>query len=427
MKRKIVLFLTLLAMTLCIFAFASSADGIYSDFTQPGVNGESPLFSFLGYTTSDDGSIAVGYKIDHDAIENYKAITGEDLKIGLVVTIKDYVEDAKPLDESGLPTGENKDKILVINFNQSYDRAFATFFGIPTEMRDSHLIMSLFVVEKDGVKYVGDETTDEGPQSISINDALQGLPATPAVPPITEVTVNGMTYSTNGVTEQSWDRLRQQNASNADYNIGSYKTDKELNGSGLFDLGIKGKAQLIAIGGSLINMPAASALMSHYLKNTGATYNIDVADFLSDDSGALSCRNTAINNALRAAEQLARKNKTVTINQLTEGHPMDWQLATDNWKYAVGSYFDDVDVINLTVTEVDGVKTYSADIKYIVTDFYNWDTNDTYPFKKIVSPHELHELHRAGIAREFLSYGEITYTNITWTEGQTVDQIAGLN
>ena len=106
---------------------------------------------------------------------------------------------------------------------------------------------------------------------------------------------------------------------------------------------------------------------------------------------------------------------------------MQWQLATQNWQYAIGSYFDDVDVINLTVAEVNGVKTYTADIKYIVTDFYNWDTNDYNDFKGLVSPHELHELHKAGLAREFMSYGEYTYANITWTEGQTVSEIAGLN
>ena len=288
---------------------------------------------------------------------------------------------------------------------------------------DKSVIMSLFVAESTGVKYIGEETTDEGPESISYNDVILGKPATPAVPPVVEVTIGGMTYSVNGVTEQAWDRIKQQNNSNADYNTGSSLSSSQLTGI----TGVKTKAQMIAAGGSLINMPMASALMNHYLKNTGETYNIDVASFLKDDSGALKSRNNAINNALRASELLARKNKKITVNQLAEGHPMQGSLATQNWQYAIGSYFDDVDIINLTVTEVNGIKTYSADIKYIVTDYYNWDTNDYNKFKGIVSPHDLHELHKAGIAREFLSYGEITYTGITWTEGQTVDQIAGLN
>ena len=398
------------------------ADDIYTDFTKPGINGESPLFSFLGYSSSDEGNIAVGYKIHHDALESYEAKTGNDLKIGFVVTFKDFVDGTSPLDSDGLPTGENKEKILVVNFKERYDRAFATLFGVPKEMLDAHIIMSLFVVDNESVKYIGSETSEIGPESTSFNDTLQGLPPTPAVPPITEVTVDGITYSINGTTEPAWDRVRQQNNSLADYNTGSSLSSSQLTGF----LGVKAKAQLIAVGGSLINMPAASALMSHYLKNTGETYSLDVASFLKDDSGALSSRNKAINSALRASEQLAQRNKAITVNQLEEGHPYQHELATQNWQYAIGSYFTDVDVINLTVAEVDGVKTYSADIKYIVTDYYNWDTNDYNEFKGIVSPHDLHELHKAGIAKEFSSYGEITYS-ITWTEGQTVDQIEGLN
>jgi len=290
--------------------------------------------------------------------------------------------------------------------------------GLDVSFYEKELAFSLYIIENAGVKYVTDGASVEKPELVSYKKARGPL----------EVTIGGITYSTDGVTEPAWDRIRQQNNSNADYNIGSYMSKSELQGSGWFNFGVLGKAKLIAAGGSLIDMPAASALMSHYLGNTGKNYNMDVAGFLKDDSGALACRNTAINNALRAAEALAREGEVFTINQLTEGHPYQNQLATQNWQYALGSYFDDVDIENLTVTVAeDGTKTYSATITYIVTDFYNWDTNDTYKFKQIVSPHELHELHKAGLAREFLTYGEITYANVTWTQGQTVDQISAFN
>ena len=425
MKRKLILFLTILGATLCFLALTVSASEIYSDYTEPGANGEAPIFSFLGYSAGEGSGIGAGYTVDHKALESYKKATGEDLKYGLVVTLKDFIEDKKPLDNDGLIPEAYKDKVISIDFsNTGYRRISVSFTNMDTTQLDTSIVMSLFVVDNDGVKYIGEEATDEGPESISYNDVISGKGATPAVPPIVEVTIDGMTFSTAiEETTPAWDRIRQQNASNADYNTGSSMSSSEL--TGLF--GVKTKAQMIAAGGSLINMPAASALMSHYLKNTGATYNINVAGFLSDDSGALACRNRAINKALRAAEQLAVKNKTVTVQQTDESHPYQNELATQNWQYALGSYFDDVDIINLTVTEVDGVKTYSADIKYSVADYYNWDTNDYNKFKGIVSPHDLHELHKAGIAREFLSYGEITYSSITWTEGQTVDQIAGLN
>ena len=423
MRKRIILFLTVLAIFTCLFAISVSASDIYSDYTKAGENGEAPIFIFLGYSTSDDGGIGVGYTVNKEALARHEEEIGEKLNYGLVVTLKGYIDGTAPLNCDGsIPLGK-EDRIIVANFDKSFDKITAKICGIPSDEQNSQVVLSLFVVENDGVKYIGSEQSSLGPESISYNEAREGKDANPAVPPLTEVTINGMTYSINGVTEPAWDRIRQQNASNSDYNTGSSLTNSQL--TGLF--GVKNKALLIAAGGSLINMPAASALMSHYLKNTGEAYNIDVAGFLSDDTGALASRNKAINNALRAAEALAQEGKTLTINQLAEGHPMQGSLATQNWQYAIGSYFDDVDVINLTVTEVDGVKTYSADIKYIVTDFYNWDTNDYNEFKGIVSPHDLHELHKAGIAKEFMSYGEITYSSITWTEGQAVDQIVGLN
>ena len=427
MKRKIVLFATVLALALCAFAICASANSIYNDFTEKGVNGETPIFTFLGYSSNESDSVCAGYEINHDALNKYIASTGNDVKYGLVITYKGAFEGTSPLDEQGLVPEENQDNVLVINFTQKYQKIFATCSKISADLFDKELIMSLFVVDtEDGIVYIGESASTIGPESISFNDVNNGLPATPATPEVpeepevpapTEVTIDGFTYAIDGVTEPAADRIKQKNYSDSVYKTGSSESTTM----------IKILANTIAIGGSAINMPAASSFMSHYLKNTGADYTIDVAGFLSDDSGALKSRNTAINRALRAAEQLAQKNKSITIGQLTEGHPMQWELATQNWQYAIGSYFDDVDIINLTVTEVDGVKTYTADIKYIVTDFYNWDTNDYNKFKDLVSPHQLHELHKAGKAKEFMSYGEITYSQITWTEGQSVNEIAGLN
>lgn len=424
MKKRIVLFLTVLALSLCALTLVASADSIYDDFTKTGKGGEEPIFKYLGYSTAEGGdSIGIGYIVDIDALDSYEKKTGEKLKYGMVITLKEVLNGALPLDESGELAIES-DKIVVASFGKGYTRITASFKEIPAENIETQLIMSLFVVDPDnGVAYIGEETAYEGPESISLNDAWNEKSATPAVPPITEVKIGNITYAIDAVTEEAWDRVRQQGNSNADYNTGSEKTSSQLTGF----FGIKFKAQLIATGGSLINMPMASSLMSHYLGNTGENFNLDINKFMKEDSGALACRDTAINNALRAAEQIARKGKTLNVGQTTEGHPWESQLATDNYKYALGSYFDDVDVLNLTVTEVDGVKTYSADIKYIVIDFYNWDTNNYSEFKGIVSPHDLHELHKAGIAREFLTYGEVTYQSITWTEGQMVAEISGLN
>ena len=419
MKKKIIIFLSALALLSCVFALGVCADEIYSDYTQPGANGEEPLFTCLGYSTyAPGGSVCIGYEVNLAALEAYESKTGKTLEYGMVVASKDYVEGGKPLDANGLATGANKDKIIVIALDKRADRVNVSVVGLTAEKLEKHLVMSLYVVDANkGVLYVGDETTANGPQSISFKDAVEGKPATPAVPPITEIKIGNIVYAIDGVTEPAADRIKQMNASSEDYKSGSSESTSL----------ISFMARMIATGGNTLGMPNAANFMSHYLGNTGKNYNIDVASMLSSDSGALSCRNTAINNALRAAEALAQKGKSINVGQLTEGHPMQWQLATQDWQYSLGSYFDDVDITNLTVTEVNGVKTYTADITYIVTDFYNWDTNDYNKFKDIVSPHQLHELHKAGKAKEFLSYGEIKYSSITWTEGQDVTAIAGLN
>lgn len=409
MKKKILIFVTALALSLCAFLLVASAEDIYSDFTKPGVNGEAPLFSFLGYSVDPNaGSICVEYKLDIDALKSYEKAVGGKLVYGVVAAYKGHVENGAPLDpKTCVPTGANKDKIVVTSFEAKTAIISIKLTGMTPDLYKKEIFLCLYTFDKNGVKYITDKESTETPKDVTYTDVRGPL----------EVTINGITYSTDGVTEPAADRIKQKAKSDADYKTGSSESTWK------YSLAAYG----IVTGGSAMGLTDAAKFMSHYLGNTGKDYTIDVSSMLSGDSGALNCRNTAINNALRAAEALAREGETFTINQLTEGHPMQWQLATNNWQYSLGSYFDDVDVINLTVTEVDGVKVYSADIKYIVTDFYNWDTNDYNKFKDLISPHQLHELHKAGKAREFMSYGEITYSNITWTEGQLVTEIAGLN
>ena len=382
-----------------------------------------PIFTFYGYAIYEIGSsFSVNYAIDIEALSDYERINGTTLDFGFVGAYTGYLNGGAPLDPTSgkavdiSSTGKTIyhcpiNKIAMANAN-------LRLANIAKENYEDEFYICLYIFDGKEVKYLTADNSTLMPDPVSYAE-VRGPVST---------TVSGMSYSTEEETIPSEDRIKQQNNSNLVYNTGSELSNSQLQGSGWFNKGILGKANTVITGGQLLGYSNAAKFMKHFLDNTGTTYNLDVAAFLSEDSGALKSRNEAINNALRAAELLAREGEVLTVNQLSEGHPMQNSLAEEDWQYSLGSYFDDVDIINLRVEVINGVKTYTADIKYIVTDYYNWDSNNKNAFAKIgPSPYELHELHKAGLAREFLTYGEITYSNVTWTEGQTVSDISTLN
>jgi hypothetical protein len=183
---------------------------------------------------------------------------------------------------------------------------------------------------------------------------------------------------------------------------------------------IKSSASLIAMGGSIVNYKNASAFMSHYLENTGEDYIIDMKSFLSDEN-ALYTRDAELNKALRACEELAIKGEEINVYQKEELVHHNLQ---GDWHYAIGSYFTSIEITNLTTTG----RVYTATFTYKITDFYNWDEAKTGNFIDgfNLSEKDFAQLHREGLAKHFLSKGEITYT-VSWAQGQTVSEIIPFN
>lgn len=221
-------------------------------------------------------------------------------------------------------------------------------------------------------------------------------------------------FSTAKKTAPSSDRIKQIEISYNTYNTGSAYTKSRLEE-------IKKSAEKIKGFGSLVYEGAAD-MMAHYLDGTGTDYILDMNRFLADGT-AFANRNSDINAALRAAEVMASDDKKININQVEESihHNL-----TGDYKYCVGSYFANVQLIDVTVK--DGV--YSAKIKYSIDDFYNWDSNDR---KNIfdgiagwivgdISPADLCQLHKNGMAKDFFTHGEITY-RASWVKGQDASNI----
>jgi len=213
-------------------------------------------------------------------------------------------------------------------------------------------------------------------------------------------------FSTTQTTIPSADRLKQINLSKQDFNKGSKYTLDQLKS-------IKLQASIIASDITKLKYPNASELMEHYLKGKGENYELDVEDFLKNETAKKNMLSD-VNNALRAVEVLAESGEKCIIYQIEESihHNL-----TGDWKYSVGSYFTSIEVSVLEKNDIFGVTYYTAKLKYIVQDFYNWDSKDTNNVSITkVSPAALHELHVNGEAQEFLTYGEEEYT-IRWVKG----------
>ena len=143
-------------------------------------------------------------------------------------------------------------------------------------------------------------------------------------------------------------------------------------------------------------------------------------DILFSDKTALENRNNDLNNALYACEVLAMQGQSLSFNSQIEN--LYHNLTGDFW-YGMGSYFTRIEITDLTMSyNKNGDVVYKANIKYIVEDFYNFDPADTSDLFPGISPNELHQLHKAGLAKEFLTHGEKTY-KLTWTEGQRVEDL----
>ena len=220
----------------------------------------------------------------------------------------------------------------------------------------------------------------------------------------------------------AWDRQRQMNNSKADYNTGTSHTESQINQT-------KSDTNLITNFITSLAYPNASSFMKHYLKGTGADYEIKMTSSgFFKSSYTKEHRITRITQAMRAAEALAVEGGSVDIYQqgeIVNAFPNTTEGKLDDWYLSVGSYFTCINMLGVTVNVAqDGTKTYSATVEYNVVDFYNWDPNNPYrQFKDLLpSPQDLHELHKAGIAQEFISSGVVKYS-ITWTEGQNADKI----
>jgi len=435
MKNKILFVIFAMLTLLFVFALSISAADVcahenkrvtaieYADFAQKGTmrftcpscaeteKTVEPLFKLNGYSVpTKDSELCVGYTVNSEIAKELKKLN-KDFDFGLVVAAKSGLGGEMPLNNATAePFSEKCIKLSLLGITTDAVDFRLTDFDASTIIEP--LYFTAYSYDGNQVKYVSGKT-DNKPTEV-----VQAV-----VQKSEDVKIADQLYFSIFKPESTIanDRLKQTNNSNADYNKGTSMSKDELSKT-------KSEAGLIKLSAFLF--PNAAEYMTHYLNNSGADKKIDMGTgrkgfFKSDDTKAH--RITRISQAMRAAEQLAIEGYEINVYQ--KGEIVNaFSDEMDDWYLSVGSYFTCVNMLNLNVkTGADGKKVYTATVEYNVADFYNWDEAKTWrQFKDILpSQYALHQLHKAGMAKEFTSYGQATY-NITWTEGQNADQISGI-
>ncbi len=354
------------------------------------------LIESLGYSI---GSSVIGtsYYIHGDIIKAIMDFNDSKIYIGTIIATKEQLNGKLPLNSKGDIVNNS---IILFNYNGI---GLDVIDSYVSQIEEKHIniefLFCAYMIIGDNTYYIqpdGIKTTYDELEFVRYNDFV------------------GETEELNGFcnvqAEPSADRLKQQENSTNDYNTENLSQN-------IIDDIIK-RANLIITGGKVLACENASRLLSHFLGGSGNNYNFNIDEFMKDEI-ALSNRNFDIDKALRVCEAIARCGKTYETYQAKES--LFHNLSGD-YKYALGSYFSYIEITDISVHLRNGKEVYSAKLKYSVTDFYNWDQNDTNKFLGFVSPSELHSLHKAGVAKEFLTYGEKVY-DISWIQGQCTKDI----
>ena len=147
------------------------------------ITDEAPaLFTCLGYSAPEDGSVAVVIKftVNSEAILEYENITGKTVKYGLFATMSNIGTD-DIVDENGVPTN---DSTLVAEVPKDYVILELKITGFTDEYKDTRFAMGAYVEVTDGeareYSYLQYGTPDENEKYcfVSYNDVIKILSPT---------------------------------------------------------------------------------------------------------------------------------------------------------------------------------------------------------------------------------------------------------
>lgn len=161
---------------------------------------------------------------------------------------------------------------------------------------------------------------------------------------------------------------------------------------------IYGEATAIIIGGMFVGLDMASAMLIHYLGNSGTDFTIPYNRLIQESSYAYNNHINAINNARNIATSFEQQGYS-RFCDLAE-IPYSGHLINFNWQYSIGQYY------MWTLTDI--LSSYTLRTSFYLRDFYDWNKDDYSLYPLPISQHNLWLLHYAGMAQEYYVSGDIT-------------------
>jgi len=136
------------------------------------------LYVFVGYSMPESGmdSIAVGYELNNNAIDEYKVVTGKALEIGVVFAGLDNLDGKQPLDENGDAVTLEVGKVLKADLSgfdyKVYDFVIA---DIDDSIKDVKLVIAAYIYDGEIVKYLQENGEGDTVSGISYNEAMEKI------------------------------------------------------------------------------------------------------------------------------------------------------------------------------------------------------------------------------------------------------------
>ena len=130
------------------------------------------IFTFLGYSFNEEGSMAVGFEINYEALKKYEEKTGETLEIGVVFAAYDLLLGNQPLDNEGNAIALDDGAVVKFDLTE-YDYTYYDFVitDIVDSIKDIDLVISAYINNGYENKYVQENGIADTVTGISYNEA----------------------------------------------------------------------------------------------------------------------------------------------------------------------------------------------------------------------------------------------------------------